>query len=116
MREWRNGISCQWQVMFSSLGRNKCFSICEQNDSDARHQRVVHCKTYIGASGGMVDALASGASVLLYVEVQVLSRAPWSDSYFSRENGSRIYFPGPFFLYSPLLFLVRFLSDSVGRS
>jgi hypothetical protein len=30
----------------------------------------------------MVDALASGASVHLYVEVQVLSRAPWSDHNF----------------------------------
>jgi hypothetical protein len=30
----------------------------------------------VGASGGMVDALASGASVPRDVEVQVLSRVP----------------------------------------
>lgn len=30
----------------------------------------------LGASGGMVDALASGASVFRDMEVQVLSRAP----------------------------------------
>ena len=32
---------------------------------------------YKCASGGMVDALASGASELMLVEVQVLSRAPF---------------------------------------
>lgn len=47
-----------------------------QGSISAKHQNIYKRAIKVRASGGMVDALASGASVRKDVEVRVLSRAP----------------------------------------